>query len=144
MAASAFAFAALKMAGAIYLAYLGVRLWTGRNELEFAQDLNAPQKSRRALFLEALFLALTNPKGLVILAALLPAFINRDLPVLPQAAVLSLTFAGMCFCNHLLLAAAANRARRFLAAGRRMIAIRKVLGALFAGFGAALAFSARP
>jgi threonine/homoserine/homoserine lactone efflux protein len=117
---------------------------TEGNALDVAQASNTPPKSRRALFFEALLLALTNPKGLVLLAVLLPLFINRDQPVLPQAAVLSLTFAVLCFCNHLLLAAAASRARRFLAAGRRTLAIRKVLGVLFAGFGAALAFSARP
>jgi threonine/homoserine/homoserine lactone efflux protein len=144
MAASALAFAALKIAGAIYLAYLGIRLWTGGHALDFAGASNRPPKSRRALFVEALLLALTNPKGLVLLAALLPPFINHDHPVLPQAAILSVTFAVLCFCNHLFLAATASRARRFLASGRRMAALRRALGALFVGFGAALALSARP
>jgi threonine/homoserine/homoserine lactone efflux protein len=144
MAASALAFAALKAAGAIYLVYLGIKLWRGRSDLDFAEVPNAAPKSRRSLFFEALLLALTNPKGLVLLAALLPPFINRDLPVFPQAAVLSLTFAAMCFCNHLFLAGTASRARRFLASGQRMRALRRALGALFVGFGAALALSARP
>jgi threonine/homoserine/homoserine lactone efflux protein len=144
MAASTLAFAALKIAGAIYLTYLGIKLWRGGSELDFAAASSAPPKSRGTLFFEALLLALTNPKGLVLLAALLPPFINRDLPVLPQAAVLSLTFAALCFCNHLFLAATASRARRFLASARRMAALRRALGALFVGFGAALAFSARP
>jgi homoserine/homoserine lactone efflux protein len=143
MAASSLAFAALKIAAAIYLAYLGIRLWRGGHALDFAPAANTPLKSRHALFFEALLLALTNPKGLVLLAALLPPFINHDLPVLPQAAVLSFTFAGLCFCNHLFLAATAGSARRFFSS-RRMPALRRALGALFVGFGAALAFSARP
>lgn len=88
-------------------------------------------------------LALTNPKGLVLLAALLPPFINRDLPIFPQAAILSITFAVMCFFNHLLLAYAGGHARRFLASDRRVRAVRGVLGTLFLGFGAALALSTR-
>jgi threonine/homoserine/homoserine lactone efflux protein len=144
MATSALAFAALKIAGAIYLVYLGIKLWRGRSGLDFAEAAHALPKSRGALFFEALLLALTNPKGLVLVAALLPPFINRDLPVLPQAAVLSLTFAAMCFCNHLFLAATASSARRFLASGQRMRALRRTLAAFFVGFGAALALGARP
>ena len=55
-------------------------------------------------FLEALLLSLTNPKGLILVAALIPPFVNHSLPVLPQVAILSLTFATMCFFNHLFLA----------------------------------------
>ena len=76
--------------------------------------------------------------------ALLPPFINPDFPILAQAAVLSLTFANLCFCNHLFLAATASSIRHFLASGRRMLALKRALGALFVGFGAALAVSARP
>lgn len=143
MAASAHAFTAIKIVGALYLAYLGIKLWLSGDALDFTSDANAAPKTRKRLFLEALLLAVTNPKGLVLLAALLPPFINYELAVFPQAAILSLTFAVMCFFNHLFLAFAGARARRFLSSQRRMLAVRRALGTLFIGFGAALALSSR-
>lgn len=143
MAASALAFTAVKIVGALYLGYLGTKLWLSGGALDFGAGANAAPKSRKRLFFEALLLALTNPKGLVLLAALLPPFINHEVPVFPQAAILSLTFGTMCFFNHLLLAFAGARARRFLSSERRMLAVRRALGTLFIGFGAALALSAR-
>ncbi len=143
MSASAIAFIAVKIVGAVYLAYLGAKLWIDGKALDFGAAAQAAPKKRHRLFFEALFLALTNPKGLVLLAALLPPFINRDIPLFPQAAILSITFAFMCFCNHLLLAYAGSRARRFLTSERRMLAVRRALGTLFICFGTALALSLR-
>ncbi len=143
MSASAIAFTAVKIVGAVYLSYLGVKLWLSGKAFDFGSLESAWPKSRKKVFFEALFLALTNPKSLVLVAALLPPFINRDLPVFPQAAILSVTFATMCFFNHLLLAVLSGRARRFFASERRMLAVRRALGSLFIGFGAMLALSAR-
>ncbi len=143
MSASAAAFTAVKIAGAAYLAYLGIKLWVSGKALELAADASAVAKSRTKLFFEALILALTNPKGLILLAALLPPFLDRSQPVFAQAAILSITFAAMCFCNHLFLAFASGRARRFLASQSRMRALRRALGTLFLGFGAALALTSR-
>lgn len=143
MAASAYAFTIVKIIGAIYLCYLGVKLWKSGKALDFGSAYAGPLKSRKKLFFEALLLALTNPKGLVLVAALLPPFVNHELPVFPQAAVLSMTFAALCFGNHLFLAFAGAKVRRFLSSERRVLAVRRALGGLFIGFGAALAFSSR-
>ena len=141
--ASAFGFAAMKIVGALYLGYLGLKLWRSGDALNLAAAAKAPVKTRKRVFAEALFLAVTNPKSLVLLAALLPPFTDRSQPIFQQAAILSITFAVMCFCNHLFLAYAAGRARRFLASERRLVAVRHALGTLFIGFGAALALTAR-
>jgi homoserine/homoserine lactone efflux protein len=143
MSASVMAFAMVKVVGAIYLGYLGIKLWLNGKAFDFSAAAGVMPKSRRALFLEALLLALTNPKSLILVAALLPPFIDHDFPIFPQAAILSVTFAAMCFFNHLFLAFAGSRARLFLASERRMKAVRRALGALFIGFGAALALSTR-
>ncbi len=143
MTASAAAFTIVKIAGGLYLLYLGVKLWRSGKALEFDAATRGPAKSPRKFFLEALLLALTNPKGLILVAALIPPFVNHSLPVLPQVAILSLTFATMCFFNHLFLAFAGSRARRFLSSERRLLAVRRVLGSLFMGFGVALALTSR-
>lgn len=143
MAASATAFAIVKFAGAIYLIYLGVKLWRGREGFSLEAEVSSAAKRPSRLFFEALFIAVTNPKAIIILAALLPPFVNASEPALPQVAVMSVTYAGMCFLNHLLLAFAGGWLRRAFNSEWRMRTLRRTLGVMFVGFGAALAATSR-
>jgi threonine/homoserine/homoserine lactone efflux protein len=56
---------------------------------------------------------------------------------------MSVTYAGLCFLNHLVLAFAGGKVRRFLSSEKRIVAVRRVLGSMFIGFGAALATASR-
>ena len=56
---------------------------------------------------------------------------------------MSVSYAALCFANHLMLAVAGGRLRRFLSSEKRMKAVRRVLGSMFIGFGAALAAASR-
>jgi homoserine/homoserine lactone efflux protein len=142
LAISAVAFTIIKIIGAIYLAYLGVKLW--RDGSAFAlPGSEAPAVSRARLFRQALFVSLTNPKALVLIAALIPPFVDHVQPVMPQVTVLSLTCALMCLSNHMFLAFAGGRIRRFLSTEKRIVAVRRVIGSVFIGFGAALAAATR-
>jgi homoserine/homoserine lactone efflux protein len=139
---SALAFTVVKIVGAIYLAYLGIKLWRDGNAISLASH-SAPILGRRTLFAQALLVSLTNPKALVLLAVLIPPFIDRAQPLLPQAVAMAATYAGLCFLNHLMLAFASGKMRRFLSSQKRMLAVRRVLGTMFIGFGAALAAASR-
>ncbi|MDX2264477.1 MAG: LysE family transporter [Hyphomicrobiales bacterium] len=143
MAASALAFTVVKVIGAAYLIWLGVKVWRDRGALEVADGGPGLAKSRRRLFWEAFFVSVTNPKAIIILAALIPPFIDPAKPAFAQVAILSTTYAVMCFINHLMIAAAGARVRRFLQSERRMAHLRRALGAMFIGFGAALATASR-
>ena len=63
----------------------------------------------------------------------MPPFIDRAQPLLPQAAAMAVTYAAMCFLNHLMLAFASGKVRRFLSSQKRMLAVRRVLGSMFIG-----------
>lgn len=139
MQASAIAFTIVKFIGAAYLCYLGIKLWREGKAFNFAIDGSHGQRSAGKFFREAFLVSITNPKALVILAALIPPFVNKGEPVIPQVAVMSMTYAGMCFLNHLGIAFAGARVRRFLSSERRVRYMRRTLGMLFIGFGAALA-----
>lgn len=143
MAASAAAFAVVKFVGAIYLIYLGVKLW--RDKQAFVPQAGpAPlAKTPLKLFAEAFFVSVTNPKAIIILAALIPPFVDADKAAFPQVAIMSATYAGMCFLNHLALAFAGGWMRRMFASERRMRNLRRTLGGMFIGFGAALATASR-
>jgi homoserine/homoserine lactone efflux protein len=139
---SALAFTVVKIIGAIYLVYLGIKLWRDGNAISLPSQA-VPIMGRRKLFGQALLVSVTNPKALILLAALIPPFIDRAQPLLPQAAAMAVTYAFMCFLNHLMLAFASGKVRRFLSSQTRMLAVRRVLGSMFIGFGAALAAASR-
>ncbi|MEM1050138.1 MAG: LysE family translocator [Pseudomonadota bacterium] len=144
MAASAFAYLALKLAGGAYLVWLGIRIWRDRSA--FLVDPGKPSSKPpiRALTVQALAISLTNPKAIVALAALLPPFLNADAPLAPQVWILATTYAVLCAANHVLIAYAGGWLRRFLKAPHRVRAVKRVTGGTFIGFGLALVASGRP
>ncbi|MBT9486855.1 MAG: LysE family translocator [Rubrivivax sp.] len=119
--ASEMAFRVLQWAGVAYLAWLGLALLrgagTGTGTGPVAADNGAPGGNARQRFLRSLGVALSNPKGLLFFAALLPQFVDPAAPQLPQYALLAALFAGI---DALVMAAYAllgARATRRLGAG---------------------------
>ncbi|PWG61644.1 LysE family translocator [Spiribacter halobius] len=140
IAASASAFTALKLLGAAYLVYLGVRIWRrGAGEMECRVTAGAARPGR--LFREGLLVAVTNPKAMIILVALLPPFLDSSAAVWLQGSILSLTYAVLCFLNHMLVAICAEPLRLALRSPRGQRMLRRGLGGTFVGVGAALAAS---
>ena len=143
MAVSATAFTVLKLIGAAYLVYLGVKVWRDPAGLNAMPASIVPRDRSWRLCRQAFLVAVTNPKAMLVLAALLPQFLTADAPVLPQVLVLSVTYALMCYANHLVLAFFAAPLRRALQSRRTADLVRRLTGGLFIGFGAALAASSR-
>lgn len=96
-------FDALRWLGALYLAYLGYKVWmspivpiTSTTQASDENDRNlAPSSatpSASALIRTGFFTAGSNPKALLFAAALLPQFIQASLPQAPQLAILLTTF----------------------------------------------------
>ena len=144
IAASAWAFMALKLFGAGYLVFLGVKLWRDRGAFAVETQRSVAPPPTARLIRQALLIALTNPKAVVLLAALLPPFISAGSPAAPQALTLSIAYAVICALCHLAVGQAAGALRRVLTTERRAAAVRRLVGASFLGFGVALAGSARP
>lgn len=117
LAASAFWFTAVKLAGGLYLLYLGAKLLrAGVSARELATPA-APQ-SRWRLFANTYLVTALNPKGIVFFVAFLPQFIEQRAAVAPQLWVLGLTFVALATLNATLYAVFAGGARRLLASPR--------------------------
>jgi threonine/homoserine/homoserine lactone efflux protein len=73
-------FTTLKLCGAAYLVFLGVRHIRERKELArlFAPVQPATPKPLRRIIREGFFVGATNPKGVIIFTAVLPEFIDRS------------------------------------------------------------------
>ena len=140
LAASQLAFDALRMAGAGYLLWLGVRaLWGAHRLAKAPAGAEPPPMNGRAALRQGLTTNLLNPKIGVFYMSLLPQFVPDDAPVFWT----SLLFAvihdveGLIWFAFVIFAAGA--ARRMLtrpAVGR---ALQRLTGLAFIGFGVRLA-----
>ena len=88
--ASAQIFTALKVVGAFYLIYLGIRLWRSVPEPADAMDLRLMAK--KSLFWPAFSVAILNPKALLFYIAFLPQFVVPSAAAWPQFVLLGTTF----------------------------------------------------
>lgn len=96
---SPMAFAVLKVAGALYLGYLGIKIWRNGISLIQLPDTETAASQRLSLYRSGLMLALTNPKAWAFTVALLPQFLDPLAPLLPQFLILVTTFmAGSFTC----------------------------------------------
>lgn len=127
----------LRWAGVAYLLYLGLAQWRAP-----AVDLTTTKpepKSPRAIFTRAALVSLTNPKTLLFYGAFFPQFVSPAHPIVPQLAVLSVSFLIVALAVDSLWAFAAGQARGLLATRGRFR--NRLSGGLLMGAGAALALA---
>ncbi|MEO8668056.1 MAG: LysE family translocator, partial [Bauldia sp.] len=110
LATSAGLFAVLKWAGAVYLVYLGIRLWRAEPRLPTGSEA-PPALSGKGVFFHAFAVTALNPKSIAFFIAFVPQFIDHSAPVLPQLIVMEATFVGLGAINALGYALAADRLR---------------------------------
>jgi homoserine/homoserine lactone efflux protein len=136
-------FNAIKFAGAAYLVFLGLKLliqkppdWTAME----TQTAPAAVSSGK-LFLQALGVAVSNPKAIVFLTALFPQFIVIDNALVPQFTLLIATLMGFSFFFLMGYALLAHTAKSWLSRPDRIKAFQRTSGTVFVGFGVLLATS---
>ncbi|WP_241050154.1 LysE family translocator [Achromobacter xylosoxidans] len=137
---SALLFAALKIAGAAYLIYLGLRHLLGRSSVAAPppDSQGRPPRGALALYLEATFVAGLNPKPILFFTALFPQFLNAAEPLLPQFFILTGIFMGLSLPSLLAYGLLARRARRLFQQPRAVRWINRAVGSVFVAFGVAL------
>jgi len=136
LVASPAAFAAMKIAGAVYLASLGVRNWLAKPPVPGpAAPASGPVRRR---FTQGVALQATNPQAIVFFLALLPQFVDARHALLPQYATLVLAFGVLLVSIHSTYAAVAGRARAWISSERSQRLVRRTGGTLFFAFAAML------
>src|SRR5204863_353785 len=87
----------LRLAGAVYLVWLGIKLLHGGGTDE--RSTVPPPPPRSSFFLQGLFVMLSNPKVLLFFGALIPQFMDPNADPVPQVVLLGATFmaiVGLC------------------------------------------------
>lgn len=144
---SAALFVGLKLAGAAYLVFLGVKAFRHRGalaaSLEDEVGRGAEQIRRNDLrtLWEGFVVGVTNPKTMVFFAAVIPQFVNRDAGrVHVQMLLLGLVFTVIALLCDSIWALTASAARGWFARSqRRMAAVGGAGGLAMIGLGVAVA-----
>jgi threonine/homoserine/homoserine lactone efflux protein len=143
LASSAAAFTAVKLLGAAYLLYLGVRALLSREEpTAAAGDGNRGRRHGR-LFLDGFLVNALNPKAALFFLAFLPQFVDpAGAPVELQLSVLGLVYVGLALLTDGLYALAAGSLRGWLAARPSTRRLQRWLtAAVYVGLGTCAALA---
>jgi threonine/homoserine/homoserine lactone efflux protein len=138
-------FMVLKLAGAMYLIYLGIQALRHRNELGAALTAKTEPKSIRRIATDGFLVGLSNPKAIVFFIAVLPQFVDQSAGHAPeQMLLLGAIFAAIAVVCDSAWALIAGTARTWMARSpRRMAAVGGAGGLVLIGIGASLAVSGR-
>ncbi|MGK0442847.1 MAG: threonine/homoserine/homoserine lactone efflux protein [Pseudohongiellaceae bacterium] len=141
--ASSLAFNIIKIIGALYLIYLGIKLW--RNGLKSsAKIIHSSSKSPTfSLYLQGLVVSLTNPKAIIFTTALFPQFISTSESLVTQFAILVITFMGLSFSCLFLYSVLAHMAKNKSGSIFESAWLGKLFGSAFIGAGVFLASSSQ-
>jgi threonine/homoserine/homoserine lactone efflux protein len=138
-------FNALRLIGAGYLVFLGVRKILERKSLAQFGSAAATPRSLGRIYREGFYVGATNPKGLVIFTVVLPQFVDRSQGhVTAQLAVLGLICIVIAGLSDAIWAFASGTAREWLGSSpRRLERLTAGGGAALIGLGVGLAITGR-
>jgi homoserine/homoserine lactone efflux protein len=139
LAVSASAFLAVKLVGAAYLVYLGIKQWRSapmRLDASAAKP-NQPHTAGQ-LFLQGLGVAVTNPKAILFFTALFPQFLTPGPSLAMQTVLLTATFTVLALLSHALYVGLFRSLRRFLTEPRHLRLFNRISGGLFVLLGLSL------
>lgn len=142
---SAAVFTVIKLAGAAYLAYLGVQAIRHRRSLSAALDAKAQQKNAAVIVRDGIVVGVSNPKVIVFFVAVLPQFVDRSAGHVPlQMLLLGAVWSAIALVCDSSWALAAGSARAWLARSpRRLAAVGGAGGLAMISIGVGLALTGR-
>jgi threonine/homoserine/homoserine lactone efflux protein len=145
VARSALAFTVLKLAGAAYLVYLGVKAWRQRGSLPVDVNGDGPVRGGLRTLWEGFGVGVANPKTIVFFAAVLPQFVDPDQGhVVGQMLLLGLIFNCIALASDSVWGLGASVAWDWFARSpRRLAAVGRVGGLSMIGLGVSVAMTGR-
>lgn len=138
MATMGYWFEWVRLCGAAYLIWLGIKLI--RAPVEGIQDGEAPPPPRGGFFLQGFVVLLSNPKVLVFFGAFLPQFMDMSRDHVSQVTVLGVTFMVIAGLTDAVYALLAGRARKMFSVERTRL-LSRISGGFMIGGGLWLALT---
>ena len=141
LAASAELFAAMKLAGAAYLIWLGVAMWRPGTP---KADADATESRLGALVAREFWTAATNPKAMLVFTAFFAPFVDASRPAFGQILALGSVALALEFVAVAIYALIGVSIRRVGRSGRALGLVERISGGALIAAGLALLFARRP
>lgn len=145
LAQSAAAFTTIKLLGAGYLAYLGLRLILARGTADTDTPPAEGRTPRRGSgpYVQGVLTGLLNPKSALFFLTFLPQFLDPDRPIAGQLAVLAPLTVAIAGVWLMVIVALAARARSLAARPRVQEVVQRLTGTAFVVIATRLAGATR-
>lgn len=135
-------FITLKYIGGGYLLFLGIRLFRASGKPALKENLQSTQPLRpKALAGQGFLTAVSNPKGWAFMVSLLPPFIDRAYPMVPQLSILLIILLLIELSCLIIYASGGRRLGTFLDQKGGTGLLNKIAGILMIGISGWLVIS---
>ncbi|WP_394165170.1 LysE family translocator [Neptunomonas phycophila] len=141
LASSAIAFNIIKIVGAVYLIYLGIKMF--RSETTNNDLFKEQEGSFFKCFMEGFLVSVSNPKAVIFFMSIFPQFIDLTQEYTPQFILLAVTFSFLVIVIHTIYAVSASVAKSKLSSQKGSSLLNKISGGVFVSFGVGLAASSK-
>ena len=151
--ASETALLAIKWLGAAYLFWVGWKAWRSREfggaaMIEGMDGMSTvpgpqPHYSVKSLAMQEFLLGITNPKAIILFAAIFPQFIDPSRPAAQQFLVLGSIYLMAEFVATLVYASCGRQIRRWVRTSKGVIRLNRATGGFFMGAGGMLLVAQR-
>ncbi len=119
-------FFAIKIIGALVIAYLGIKAIMDRAKLELADEKSS---SSKAVLQQSMVVGITNAKTFVFFVAALPSFVSpADGNPIIQMLILGLIFSVIGIASDMVYAVAAGKARDWLSTSQNRLSTFRGIG----------------
>jgi threonine/homoserine/homoserine lactone efflux protein len=138
-------FTALKLLGAAYLVFLGIKTFRDRRSLAAALQLSPESQPAHRYFVQGFIVGISNPKTVIFLAAILPQFVSKAGGAIPeQILLLGLVFSAIALISDSIWGVAAGTVRSWFASSpQRLRLVGGVGGLSIVAIGIGLALTGR-
>lgn len=141
--ASEAAFNLLKWLGAAYLFWLGVQAWRSRDlgglhSGDAADGATAAPRRWRELMRQEFWLGISNPKAMLLFAAIFPQFLDPARPAAMQFVTLGATYLAAEYVSSLVYGLGGRQIRRLVGSPQAARRLNQATGGVFIGAGGAL------
>lgn len=142
LAASSTLFTILKLAGAAYLVWLGIKLWRAGPE-KMTLQATSGRKSSWEMFWNAYVVTALNPKSIVFFVAFVPQFVDPDGDTVLQFVVLEVTFIVLAAATVAIWAILAGQLQSKLSRPETLQRLQRTGGSFLIGAGILTAVTQR-
>jgi homoserine/homoserine lactone efflux protein len=142
--ASETAFTAIKWLGAAYLLWLGWNTWHSKDASIFYcmatqnAHLTTRHISLKRMIAQEFTLAITNPKAVILFAAIFPQFLDPNQPAAQQFLVLGSLYLAAEFISTAVYATFGKFLKKLIQTPRHALCLNRAIGGLFMGAGGVL------